>query len=629
MSGAIGGAGQKTVWTSRDWILPWVQVALVVGVATGSNALIPAAVCVVILALVPFRRGPAVHRRWIGWGVLLSCSVWWVAASLGGKPGGGFAELVRIGGWCLILLASWQIPSLGRGGSTVLVAWCVIGAQLVFSAGAGRIGIVCVGLQVVLAVEAVRRVRFHAPDPAAGAWRWLVVLPLAIGLAGIFHVRSSWSWWHPGSKWANSVQRAKGFSLVSRLGTFGRGYVSESDDDIAVRVWSDSPPALLKGMVHDIYSDGNWIADRHAGVRGAERMSLDFSQFCRDVSDTSRPRAWALATDDRVPVLFAPPGTGCVGVVADSLSVRMSGVFRAPAEGLARGWTWYGAAMPDTSTSVSDLRVPRDLEGLLDSFLVAIGRDSVDATGAVGQARIVNLVTEAIESRFRYDLDVPVEPGVDPLQTYFRIGRGYCEYHATAAVLLLRRAGIRARYATGYSGPEPSGGRGWIYRQGGAHAWAEWKPIDGNWQTLDPAPVGATPAPSRSRIRRLTESVSGWIVLAWHDMRDGNWRERLEAWQALAEDAAWGSWGSIGGVLLAFVALVAWLRRRVAKGRDADQVWTLRLDKAESLLRRQGYARSASETVGSFLARLPREADSASREELIRYQSNRWRRGLG
>jgi hypothetical protein len=269
------------------------------------------------------------------------------------------------------------------------------------------------------------------------------------------------------------------------------------------------------------------------------------------------------------------------------------------------------------------------LEDLLDSFLVAIGRDSVDATGAVGQAKIVKLVSAAMESRFRYDLDVPVEPGVDPLRTYFRIGRGYCEYHATAAVLLLRRAGIRARYATGYSGPEPSGGRGWIYRQGGAHAWAEWKPIDGNWQTLDPAPVGANPAPSRSHIRLLTESVTGWVVLAWHDMRDGNWRERLDAWQTLAEGTTWGGWGSLAGVLLAFVALVAWLRRRVAKGRNADQVWTLRLYKAESMLRRQGYARSASETVGSFLARLPHEADSVSRAELIRYQANRWKRGVG
>jgi hypothetical protein len=65
---------------------------------------------------------------------------------------------------------------------------------------------------------------------------------------------------------------------------------------------------------------------------------------------------------------------------------------------------------------------------------------------------------------------------------------GHCEYFATASVLLLRRAGIPARYATGYAVHEPAGTK-YVVRERDAHAWAlAWNQQKQIWQDFDTTP---------------------------------------------------------------------------------------------------------------------------------------------
>ena len=66
--------------------------------------------------------------------------------------------------------------------------------------------------------------------------------------------------------------------------------------------------------------------------------------------------------------------------------------------------------------------------------------------------------------------------------------RGHCEYFATGTVLLLRSAGVPARYHTGFALVETDAdGRGWRVRGSHAHAWATaW--LDGRWQVMDNTP---------------------------------------------------------------------------------------------------------------------------------------------
>jgi hypothetical protein len=84
----------------------------------------------------------------------------------------------------------------------------------------------------------------------------------------------------------------------------------------------------------------------------------------------------------------------------------------------------------------------------------------------------------AIESYLRtlpYDLNLPPPPNRDVVDYFlFELRRGYCDYYASAMVVLARAAGIPARLVIGYAGGEfdPAQGR---YRvsEADAHAWAE------------------------------------------------------------------------------------------------------------------------------------------------------------
>lgn len=98
---------------------------------------------------------------------------------------------------------------------------------------------------------------------------------------------------------------------------------------------------------------------------------------------------------------------------------------------------------------------------------------------------------------------------------------GHCEYFATAAVLMLREAGIPARYATGYAVMERDSKRGdYVIRGTHGHAWCRvWDATSGTWIDFDPTPpdwLAAVPSqlPLMQRlndnIKRLREDFFLW-----------------------------------------------------------------------------------------------------------------------
>ncbi len=68
-----------------------------------------------------------------------------------------------------------------------------------------------------------------------------------------------------------------------------------------------------------------------------------------------------------------------------------------------------------------------------------------------------------------------------------RTRSGHCEFFATATTLLLRQAGIPARYAAGYSVREGRGTK-FVVRERHAHSWCL-AHIDGVWQDVDNTPA--------------------------------------------------------------------------------------------------------------------------------------------
>jgi len=86
---------------------------------------------------------------------------------------------------------------------------------------------------------------------------------------------------------------------------------------------------------------------------------------------------------------------------------------------------------------------------------------------------------KAIESYLRtypYDLEVPAPPQDQDVADYFLfdLKKGYCDYYATAMVVLARSSGIPARFVSGYSsGSYDAPNAQYVVRELNAHSWAE------------------------------------------------------------------------------------------------------------------------------------------------------------
>ncbi len=87
---------------------------------------------------------------------------------------------------------------------------------------------------------------------------------------------------------------------------------------------------------------------------------------------------------------------------------------------------------------------------------------------------------KAIETYLRetypYDLNIPAPPQDRDVADYFlfELRRGYCDYYATAMVVLARASGVPARFVSGYSSGEYDAPNAqYVVRELNAHSWAE------------------------------------------------------------------------------------------------------------------------------------------------------------
>ena len=100
----------------------------------------------------------------------------------------------------------------------------------------------------------------------------------------------------------------------------------------------------------------------------------------------------------------------------------------------------------------------------------------------------------AIQEHLRsydYDLEIPAPPEGQDVADYllFKTRRGYCDYYATAMVVMLRAAGVPARYASGYAtGAYDYTRRAYAVTARDGHAWVEvYFPAYG-WIEFEPTP---------------------------------------------------------------------------------------------------------------------------------------------
>lgn len=132
---------------------------------------------------------------------------------------------------------------------------------------------------------------------------------------------------------------------------------------------------------------------------------------------------------------------------------------------------------------------------------------------------------QAIETylrTFEYDLSVPRPPSeIADVADYFmfELQRGYCDYYATAFVVLARLVGLPARFATGFAPGQWNASDGmWVITEAEAHSWPEvyfpsygWIPFEPTAGRTQISRIGVGPEVEfSSQVQRapVTESVS-------------------------------------------------------------------------------------------------------------------------
>jgi len=195
------------------------------------------------------------------------------------------------------------------------------------------------------------------------------------------------------------------------------------------------------------------------------------------------------------------------------------------------------------------------------------GPKEVDPADAAGARKKIGAITIWLRAGHAYTLRPPVRPpGTDPVEDFlFDRPEGHCEFFASAAVLMLRAAGVPARYVTGFRGGEwnPIGGYVAV-RDDRAHAWAEAFVPGQGWVRVDATPPGVETGRA-GRLSQIADALdffwSRWVV--GYDL--GRQRDLARgAWRRLGHLAPVSTWrrGLAGiGLAAAMIALGLGLRR--------------------------------------------------------------------
>ncbi len=331
-----------------------------------------------------------------------------------------------------------------------------------------------------------------------GRLRWFLLLALAVAMGyqlqnGLFSLQRSLmyhlpqyldQWFFKSKEDTNRMQTDIG--RVGPLSLSGR---------ILFRIFHENPlsrPLLLSESSYDFYQDGGWNQTR----------STFFS-----IPPASPAHAWVL--DEQNPI-----GEQTQRVIMHLTMASEQGLLLLPAHALrienldvtlleknrfgsvryrhgAPGQPWSIIYAPHGNASVqnhefteTDLLIPRAEKNGIDQVFKEAQWDGLS------KEQVIEGLHRYFLEHFQYSLNLADHSRFSTPLTAFLLGskRGHCEYFATASTLLLRRAGIPARYVFGYAVSEPDSQKGWyLARQRNAHAWTSVF-INGKWRNEDFTP---------------------------------------------------------------------------------------------------------------------------------------------
>jgi hypothetical protein len=321
------------------------------------------------------------------------------------------------------------------------------------------------------------------------------------------------------------TQFISGFSERVELGQIGTVKLS---DATVMRVKTDTPlselPSSLKwkGLAFDYYDGRSWSRSNQT------RYSIPEQGWYYKLQDSAQGTNWisqtffveALSTS----VVFAMPTALAISKDVGYLQRDAAGNLYTT-EHLNKKMRYSAFSdpvRPDPSIMFDwTLRPPANPEIYLqlppsDPRIADLAKKVTNtARSDFAKARALE---QYLRKNYGYSLELRGTPSSkDPLALFlFDIGKGHCEYFASAMTVMLRQIGIPARLVNGFrSGEYNSIGHNWIVRQYNAHSWVEAYFPPYGWIDFDPTPPD--PQHPRTAFMRVIYNVTDAIDLWWWD----------------------------------------------------------------------------------------------------------------
>lgn len=446
-----------------------------------------------------------------------------------------------------------------------------------------------------------------------------------------------------------SASQPAGFSRTVVQSQLGRLQHLKLSPQVVLRVWT-TRPQKLRGIVSTKFDGQHWYAlivpgqlasvvptqsilDRSleewlSSIPGKTYLMPEKSVNDAGAASSIRSKIFQVAGDDLVPV--APGNVVLVRSSSDrELRVAPYGAF---VSGLAQAYGVInrrdGALVqpgaPPASMVAECLAVPAETDPRLKELAAQLGK------GAGSNEERIERTVRFLQSTCRYSLDVGSFRSSQPVAEFvFEKKKGYCEYFASAAVVLLRLQGVPARYVTGYN-VEPGNRQGdhYVVRALDAHAWVEAYVPGRGWLEVDPTPEAEYLALHLDLGESWWDNFSEWAGTTWAEARMW-WRPR--EWFVVM-GRFWLPALSFLLVAFALFAVLFRLRRRKRKPETRKRIPVFRgadsspivaelaeiIAGLDRLWEQAGYARPRGRAPLEHLESLPPQALSAGNRETSR-----------
>jgi transglutaminase-like putative cysteine protease len=438
------------------------------------------------------------------------------------------------------------------------------------------------------------------------------------------------------------------FSPDSTLGDIARLKLSQK---VVMRVWS-SRPQKLRGRVFIDFNGSAWRSKSPSLVKARNLTPLrsplingiDLDALMESIPGNNyllpghTSEEVAARDSIRTKVLQAGFNEGMVLMPGQTILVRIRAASMGTEEEgglplLFSGSEIYGlinrreGEVIDPSTASSQvleecLSVPKDTDARIRELAATLDR------GAATPEERIHRTLNYLGRECHYSLEVGTFHSRQPVAEFlFEKKRGYCQYFASAAAVLLRLEGVPCRYVTGFNIQEDNRqGDHYVVREMDAHAWIEAYVSGRGWLELDPTPEA-------EYLALHANLEGGWWAGA------NEWLDTLKAKISIRiSELSWGSavhaifekihevfrWMWLDNPIrttltLAFLLLIAMFtrrRRRVPSPRHAKTVahptaenipadLRILVNQVEELWTDLGFARQASRAPLEHLSSIP------------------------